>query len=241
MTLSNPFDSNRVQFLTPDAKATPLLVSSRAVQNEVSINRGICDATFVDIKVGESSQRFVKKVADEHALMNEYLCSILCDALGFSFVPKTYFCRNEAWEFFTLQTFVPGMKCHSDLWGQKLEAWEDKANRQLLTDCHLFDYLVNNHDRHGGNFLINADNGEFAAIDHHITFVSFGGFPLCCYRDTIDTSRYITEFVQRLNRVDLLPFKACLRERDFLAFVERIKHLGKFAFQSMNTFMWHAH
>jgi hypothetical protein len=97
----------------------------------------------------------------------EIAASRLSDELGFHIVPPT------------IETTMNGQKGSLQLWVENAstatathdQTRMDPARRELMT---VFDYLISNTDRHGGNWLV-RDHGqsqEPVAIDHGLSFPS---------------------------------------------------------------------
>jgi hypothetical protein len=97
----------------------------------------------------------------------EIAASRLSDELGFHIVPPT------------IETTVNGQKGSLQLWVENASTANlvhdqfhmDRARRELMT---VFDYLISNTDRHGGNWLVrhNGQSEEPVAIDHGLSFPS---------------------------------------------------------------------
>lgn len=79
--------------------------------------------------------------------------------LGFNLVPPTVV-RTFNGEVGSLQLFRNSSKIA-------------RANAQSLNKQHFFDYLIDNRDRHSGNFLV-APNGNVISIDNGLSFTGLG-------------------------------------------------------------------
>lgn len=79
--------------------------------------------------------------------------------LGFNLVPPTVV-RTFNGEVGSLQLFKNSSKIA-------------RPNAQSLNKQHFFDYLIDNRDRHSGNFLV-APNGNVISIDNGLSFTGLG-------------------------------------------------------------------
>jgi hypothetical protein len=71
------------------------------------------------------------------------------------------------------------------------------VNKQKLTNIFLFDYLIQNADRHGGNMMVTIDAHPFC-IDHHLVFYEGKHKPFTCYQGMQDDDYTLREFAARL-------------------------------------------
>jgi len=218
-------ESDKVPNISASKTPEPIVIAAEKLKGKESMGRGICGAMRVKLDTVE----FVFKSVDESSLINEYLAYRFAEALGYRFVPATYFCRDENWNFFSLQRFIPNMNCWSD-WSGKAQNARAKVNGRKLAHCYLFDYLISNGDRHGGNFMI-GESGKFAAIDHHIIFQDYyrGLFPSVCYDGSIDYKTPVNEFAMRLNRANLAQYKNILGANRWEQVSEGIRTIGMHA------------
>lgn len=233
MKIDNPFGSSEISALTLTPESgnmitshSPAVVSRREVTPVVppageeidSDLGGICETYLLKI----DGVKFVKKTDSHgiHALMNEWFAYEVCAALGFKFVPPTYFCRDANYNLFTLQRFVE----NASTWTCSRHDVQAKVNRDKLTNIMLFDYLISNSDRHGSNFML-TQQAEPYAIDHHLIHSYFDFPDLVCYRHNINDRATLNEFARRLSAANLDNLLATCKTEDAEAFRARASRI----------------
>jgi hypothetical protein len=179
---------------------------------------GICETSIIEI----DGKRFVKKTDSHglHALKNEWFAYELAAALGFRFVPPTYFCRDDDFNFFTLQRFVS----NADMWNSTPYAKRGKVNQNKLANILLFDYLISNSDRHGANFMVSNASEPFC-IDHHLLHNTWQHWPHACYMNYVNHSYTLNEFAFRLSRAKLTSLLETLDDTERNAFNNRASRI----------------
>ena len=204
MRLTNPFGDTPINALTQENAVmknamyshTPeALLISEPEENRRPIGIGIMGAEYVDI----GGKRFIKKSdnGDQlHLLVAEVAAFKLAEAMGFKFVPATYFARDKDWNFYTLQRYV----ANAQSWDRTEEVDREKIDKTKLTHIYLFDYLIGNTDRHGNNFLVTREH-EPVAIDHGYSFQGQDMFGVA-YSHYVNPDVTLNEFAYRLSNAD---------------------------------------
>lgn len=146
---------------SPPSRAKPWTMSRGKLRrskftNPVAVGKGVTKPYFVDVadpKTGRLHGRAVRKTSSNFngtpTAHHEVAAYALSQVLGFDLVPPTARIEGDI----TAQLFVEG----------QVGGAMDVEGQQLL---HLFDYLLQNEDRHAGNFLIAAQGSRVVAIDH---------------------------------------------------------------------------
>lgn len=130
------------------------ILTSREKTTSEKIGRGITNSSFVELK---DDGKGVFKTA---FYQNERAAYLIDRFLGFNLTPPTAI-RVLDGEMGSMQEFIP-----DSLMYEELEDDYDfmKKHRPDLMKMWIFDIIIGNLDRHGGNFLIQGDN--LYAIDH---------------------------------------------------------------------------
>lgn len=142
--------------------------------------------------------------------------------LGFNLVPPTVV-RTFNGEVGSLQLFRNSSKIA-------------RANPESLNKQHFFDYLIDNRDRHSGNYLVTA-NGNVVSIDNGLSFTGLGHNKVALrdrmpkLKDFVKTAEG-KEILANMRRVvDDQQFRAQLNEylgkADAAKVIERMRYLIK--------------
>jgi len=97
-----------------------------------------------------------------HDGRNEVIADEIDNLLGLDLVPTTVYVDHEGIGS-TAQQWIDNATT-----GEKLKNYKElfsPGNEERITNIFVLDYLMGNQDRHGGNFLLDA-NGKIWAIDH---------------------------------------------------------------------------
>jgi hypothetical protein len=117
-------------------------------------------------------QFIVKSFGDELGSKNEEAAFRVSELFGFDLIPYTI-SEKRGRDWYAFQVKMPNARQAKDVFKREKisEVYQKKTNALLL-----FDYLINNSDRHEKNWLI-SELGKEIAIDHdeHV-FLSNGAF-----------------------------------------------------------------
>ena len=126
--------------------------------------KGYSYLEFVKIK-DDGSGIFKREEEDKKEVNRERAAYLVNLFLGFDFVPPTVL-RRIGEKYGSVQQFIENGKVASMV--QK----EDIPKEELLK-LNIFDYIINNGDRHKKNYLIR--DGKIVAIDHGVAFSYYSG------------------------------------------------------------------
>lgn len=115
--------------------------------------------------------------------------------LGFDLVPPTVI-REVDGEIGSMQQFIPDSETGWEIARNKLEV--DILQQQLIR-LRIFDYIICNADRHGGNFLIKSEENKIYAIDNELSFdnVHYPSFYDCAKFFDVPIPQEITEGIEK--------------------------------------------
>lgn len=102
----------------------------------------------------------------------ERLASVFDNILGLGIVPPVVL-REVNGEMGVVMDFVPG-----DVFRHSYARYDD-ADVEEWQKLALFDWLTGNTDRHGGNYIIDKNNGKLWAIDNGLAFPERVNFAPC--------------------------------------------------------------
>ncbi len=107
---------------------------------------------------------------NNHLYQRELLAYRLDRLLGLNFVPLTIAIRNDQGDILSLQYYIRDGKTGDHLLG-KTANFNSHGYPMEQKKLWLFDYLIDNPDRRGGNWirLWGQETGKLVAIDHGIT------------------------------------------------------------------------
>ncbi len=212
------------------------------LENKIKITKkllgGVSGARFVNIENDGSG--ILKKDADERMIQHERTAYLISLFLGFNFVPPTII-RSVDGEPSSIQEFVENANTFNEVEDISYYNISDEEKIKML----VFDVLIENTDRHGGNFLIK--NNKIFAIDHAYAFQDDGkggvNRYLIYFEELIDKPfpesvvRNIKQFTENENNQNIL--KELLSELlgDYLAnnYIKRINAFAA-AISENNTF-----
>lgn len=212
-----------------------LMVKSDSIVDHGRMFGGIFGAYKVEIE----GKLFIRKNEGINALeylISEWLAYEVASAMGFKFVPATYFCRDENWNFFSLQRYVPNAKIFTTVDNRECERLQ-KIDEAKFRHIYLFDYLMANGDRHGGNMLI-TDKNEPIAIDHGLTLLRPGDDydPSVCYDGHFDLHKTLNEFAYRLAHADFSKVEQNLKAEYYASFRARCARIVRCGFMTVGRF-----
>ena len=153
---------------TPSKKRTESPPEMRSPKEEVlatrektlskKIGRGVTDSSFVELKDDG------KGVFKTELYQNERAAYLIDRFLGINLTPPTTI-RNLDGEVGSMQEFIPDAKMLYEIeQDQKSEYDFRNRHREEFMKMWVFDLIIGNQDRHGGNFLFSGD--VLYAIDH---------------------------------------------------------------------------
>jgi hypothetical protein len=236
MKLTNPFGETPISVLTPKGcepmsskvnRSNDVLELPANVIELEKMNAGIFGAEKVQI----GDTLFIRK-SERHCgvdmLTREVAAFKLAEALGFKFVPATYLCKDANGDFFSLQKFVP----NAQMWCSTNDDVRAKLNANKLANIYLFDYLISNSDRHGGNFLVTKDN-QPVCIDHGLLFQWFSNV---CYDGYQNWQYTLNEFAYRLAAADTRWLERNLQSNEYASFRMNASRIIVHAWQTLRHF-----
>lgn len=117
----------------------------------------------------------------------------LDEAMGLKMVPETKIAALEGKEV-VQQAWMPG-KSPRSLRGDPI--LESPAYKAQLADMKAFDYLIQNVDRHQGNWLVNPQTGKITLIDNGLSGATWRPF----YRSGGRPSAVTADFAAKLDNL----------------------------------------
>jgi hypothetical protein len=142
-----------------------VLSSGEIAEKKKLLGGSVGGATFVEIK-GDGSGVFKPHPGYTEDVQREYAAReraayLISQFLEFDLVPPTVL-KKVGGELGSLQEFIEDAKVAAEC-ENTLRSQHSRLEKQLER-LAVFDLLIGNDDRHGGNYLIK--NGEVFAIDH---------------------------------------------------------------------------
>lgn len=155
----------------------------------------------------------------KHYIHRERAAYLVDRFLGFNFVPPTVI-REIGDKVGSLQEYIPSAKVGGSV--RKGDIPEEE-----LAKLRLFDMLVRNTDRHGGNYLFK--NKKVHAIDHGLSFVNLkrgsGGYDYLGSRIPADLQKSFARFSEWPEGKELLAdaLGDLLNEGEVKQFMQRLE------------------
>lgn len=137
------------------------VLASREKSSSKKIGMGITDSSFVELKDDG------KGVFKTELYSNERAAYLIDRFLGINLTPPTTI-RDLDGETGSMQEFIPDAKMYAELRldeesNEEEHAFVEKHKEEFMR-MWVFDMIIGNLDRHGGNFLFSGD--DLYAIDH---------------------------------------------------------------------------
>lgn len=151
------------------------ILTSREKTTSEKIGRGVTNSSFVELKDDG------KGVFKTEFYQNERAAYLIDRFLGFNLIPPTAV-RVLDGEVGSMQEFIPDAATYNELEDDQADI--TKKHESDLMKMWIFDIIIGNFDRHGGNFLIQGNN--LYAIDHGHSLEHNG--PYFLEKITLDTS-----------------------------------------------------
>jgi len=130
---------------------------SRDKTSSKKIGRGITDSSFIELKDDG------KGIFKTEGCFNERAAYLIDRFLGFNLVPPTVI-RQVDGDIGSVQEFIPDTKMADELEDSGWWSYKKRCHDELAK-MWIFDMIINNKDRHPGNFLV-KDKKKIYAIDH---------------------------------------------------------------------------
>lgn len=173
---------------TPVGTPEETLLKNREKKASAPLAGGINQAVFITLK-DDGSGVFkpkdkewpeLRRHVEAGTYLNRERAAYIVDRfLGLDLVPPTVL-REIDGKIGSFQRFVADAV---PAWGIPYGEFTKHIMRQQLMKLWIFDYIIHNSDRHGGNFLIRPGENKLYAIDNGL---SFGNDRWAPYRDFFD-------------------------------------------------------
>jgi len=132
------------------------ILASREKTLEVRIGRGVTNSSFIELK--DDGKAVFKTVYFE----NERAAYLIDRFLGFNLTPPTAI-RVLDGQIGSAQEFIPNAKAFFEFDVSEINELE-KSHRLEFMKMWIFDIIIGNEDRHGGNLICQGES--IFAIDH---------------------------------------------------------------------------
>lgn len=132
------------------------ILTSREKTSSKKIGRGVTDSSFIELKDDG------KGVFKTEYYQNERAAYLIDRFLGFNLTPPTAI-RTLDGEIGSMQEFIPDAQTFHELEEDFRTSFEEEHRADFMK-MWLFDIIINNFDRHSGNFLVQGNT--LYAIDH---------------------------------------------------------------------------
>jgi len=107
----------------------------------------------------------------------------------------------------SMQEFIPDAKMFCEISHDEQERLK-KVHRKTLVKMWLFDMMINNFDRHGGNWLISEDTIHAIDHSHSLRDDEYFGQDITCYTvggENFFDEEPLPEFIESLGRFLATP------------------------------------